>query len=69
MRIKDFDDWFDAYGFQIEETMYNFLKGSPYSIDNIDDIVDDILNTQYETYVADYNDYIYEEMRDRQYED
>ena len=66
-RTLSFEDWYDKYGAEAELECQNEF------IENDEEATEDDINTRlasdYESYISDYEDYAYEQMKDERDED
>ena len=67
-----YEDWYSRFGYKIEEDLRIWIEACPYwydlrnLINNIDDFVQGELEMQYEEYIGDWQDGLYDEWRDEQ---
>lgn len=69
--MLSYKDWYDKIGYKIDEEVLNWLNDAP-SYVNLRDMavydtreyVEEILNSEYESYICDIDDRAYDEYKD-----
>lgn len=71
MKILDFDMWFDRYGSDYANSLYDWFGNMPESvclsdliIGDIDDFVGERILYEYESYTSEFEDRAYNEWKD-----
>jgi len=69
--MLSYKDWYDKIGYKIDEEVLNWLNDAPsyvnlrdMAIYDVREYVEEILNSEYESYISDIDDRAYDEYKD-----
>lgn len=65
--MLSYDDWFDKYSDSVIADMEQWFDSCPYPISSsgLDVLIDLALEIAYESFVGEYEDYMYEQYKER----
>jgi len=67
MSVLCFEDWYDKSGHTIEEEIEDWLNSCPSTFIELDYFdIQDIIESEYEAYIGEYEDRCYDEWKDSQ---